>query len=302
MNDDAKKDLVPALVIFLMCVMLRLKWWMILIALIPLVFFLLYFLGIVRPQGVYSPEYRQGDRLDTEMFRHDHPVLMPRIFYLLQSMQMYLFGICLFWIPPVCRYFMNWGKVAWNMLNTSSSTLPHPPGASRNQQPPIWARQVEKKVREQVAKTQSRPVPPTGKPKQKTAGQKEKDISRRVIENALREIENNHQMLLSLQQTTQEALETMFEGSELTQNRFMKGIDDAVEMSKENLKLAREYVKLGRNPEIMQEFLNRSQSINKKAEALIDALVKHQQGRMEDSLDSLNQSLDELQDSLKYYQ
>ncbi len=126
-------------------------------------------------------------------------------------------------------------------------------------------------------------------------------IQRSVEERVLAQIEKNDQELQSIQVTFSSALDTIFGGSEITKARFQNGLDKALEMSAQNLEATREYVKVGHNPEVLQKFLNRSNLINKETGELLDALVTHQQKQMEDSLNGLTESLDELQESLKYY-
>lgn len=126
-------------------------------------------------------------------------------------------------------------------------------------------------------------------------------MARMAEKQTIAQIEKNNDELIEIQKNTAHALDSMFGDSKITKAKFQTGFDSAVEMSQQNLDAAREYIKSGHNPEVLQKFLNRSQTINKKTGELLDALVTHQQNQMEDNLNDLTESLDELQESIKYY-
>lgn len=126
-------------------------------------------------------------------------------------------------------------------------------------------------------------------------------MARMAEKQTIAQIEKNNDELIEIQENTAHALDSMFGDSKITKAKFQTGFDSAVEMSQQNLDAAREYIKSGHNQEVLQKFLNRSQTINKKTGELLDALVTHQQNQMEDNLNDLTESLDELQESIKYY-
>lgn len=127
------------------------------------------------------------------------------------------------------------------------------------------------------------------------------EIAQQLKLDVIRQIETNDAQLQDINQALGEMLETMFGGSKITIAKYQAGMDEAIELSSQNLQAAREYAKTGSNPEVMQKFLDRSNMINKKTNELLDALVTHQHNLMEEDFQDLTGSLEDLQDSLKYY-
>lgn len=295
MSKDAFKDIVPSLLLTLLLVVGGITGVFLLVSLLPLIFYGLHILGIMPVREVYLPQPSSKKGEPTGMFEHSHPVIMPRFLYLFTGLLYYLAGTVFFLIPPAMRYFYNWGKIHMDILNHTGHFVapdhqetavpfsqPRPPFGSK----PFF---------------QGKPhIPPIRPVKTQKAAKKE-SISDKVARNAMREMESNHKHLLALQRQYEQTLDQLFAGSEMTQERFEHGMREAVGMSARNLKAAQDYLKTGRNPEIIQDFLNRSNTINKKAQSLLDALVSHQQGELEKNLNNLTSSLDALQDSVKFY-
>lgn len=293
MRDEIKKDIIPSLVVFLVCMVLNLNFWMKAIAFLPLLFDALYFLGIVQPTEVYQPKHNPpyaAKSFNTEMFDEGHPILMPKILYLLEALLFYFFGVFIFFIPPVSHYFWNWGKVYWGMMSEASQSVPATPNRAQKKtgtrSETVYDVPFSEKKKEEVKPD----LPDTKEARFK-----------RVAASAIKQMERNHKELQSLQKSTEQTLDTMFEGAELTQNRFSRSIDEAVELSQDNLNNAKEYVEVGTNPELVSAYLKRSETILQSARNLLDALITHQQSRMEENLQNLTESLQELQTSVKYY-
>lgn len=129
----------------------------------------------------------------------------------------------------------------------------------------------------------------------------QEEIAQRLKGEVIRQIAANDMKLQEMNSSIGGLLESMFGNSKITIAKYQAGIDEAIEMSSQNLQAAREYAKTGSNPEVMQQFLDRSNLINQKTNELVDALVKHQHNLMEADINNLTDSLEDLQDSLKYY-
>lgn len=238
-----------------------------------------------------------------------------------------LFGLFLL---PISIYFWNWSSLSFKMAEVAKRYRLKEKIAPKTATPPFssqykedsseLAKQVAKqagKVAGQVINSQPvqdlkksltieiqkslQPKPEKSTKKVDDEAARQEKIMRTLEAQVLEQIEKNDQELRSIRSTSVTALDSIFGGSQITKARFQQGIDKAIEMSAQNLEATKEYVKVGHNPEVLQKFLNRSNLINKETGDLLDALVKHQQNQMEDSLKGLTESLDELQDSLKYY-
>lgn len=301
MKNEAGRDMIPVLIVFLLSLFGNGWNFMTMILGVPLVYYGLYVLNLIKPTEMYTPKPSKKEGFATEMYNYSHPILMPKAFYSILGTVYMIFGAILFLLFPIAQYFWNWASICWKMSSNSSRVEP------------INGRNSA------VTDLDSRPLPPKSKKKKDDRPEEESPASfprpdipwsrasrqektaRSLEKSVILQIEKNDQELRSIRQTFDQALDSIFGGSELTKVRFQDGMDKAVKMSAENLKAARDYVKVGHNPEVLQKFLSRSNLINKETGDLLDALVTHQQNQMEENLKGLSESLDELQDSLKYY-
>lgn len=322
MKEDARRDLVPAIIVFLVCLIGKgLSNWMTMVSLLPLICYALYFMGIIKPKEVYDPKPAKSDSFWKSMYNYPHPIIMPKVLYAMLGVVYLLIGIALFLIFPVSFYFLNWANMAFKMSSSSTATIELNPGQEyrssnhRYQDSTVQDahfRPARPSKPDHIPSYTSTPKPPkpqgtmnsqaSSDPTLDAQAQKEK-MARMAQKKTIEQIEKNNEELVDIQQNTAHALDTMFGDSKITKAKFQNGFDSAVEMSRQNLEVAKEYVKSGgQNPEVLQKFLNRSQTINSKTGELLDALVTHQQNQMEDNLNNLTDSLDELQESIKYYQ
>lgn len=299
MKEEAKYDVIPALIIFLITVLLSDAKWMSVLTAFPLVFFALYWLNLIHPKEMYTPKPRKKGGFWNEMYNYSHPILMPKPLYALLGIVYMVFGTVLFLFYPINLYFWNWGSICFKMSSASSQTAVVPDLPARPASKPAAASKPRKQSTKK-AKASGIPIP-TPKAKSWSNASRQEKLNAAIEKNVILQIEKNDQELQNVQLTFKQALDTIFGGSKLTKARFQDGMDKAVEMSAKNLDAAKDYVKIGHNPEVLQKFLNRSNRINQETGELLDALVAHQQNQMEDNLKGLSDSLDELQDSLRYY-
>ncbi len=388
MNEDARRDLVPALMLFLLSVLFGGSGLLALVnivSLLPLIFYGLYLLKVIKPRNAYvskkkrKRKSRYNDIPFYEAMReYPHPILMPRWLYGLVSLFLSLTGMIFFFIPPVSKYFLNWGDIYSGMCSKKLIPIPDLPGKKDFNDQPFeedeihfdnqtgeYAASKEKKNKkhqpdgpsideEQLAElakavssfvqdstknvselfkefmasqngqTETRtqksngkfkmPKPPFGSSNSSSTSQpkegvwKEKktqpdpDLVRAQVEaKVIEQIAKNDQELRDISKVSVHALDVMFGGSKLTKDKYQASIEEAVELSGKTLQAAKEYVQVGHNPEVLQKFLDRSNMINQKTGELLDALVTHQQSAVEDDVDDLTESLEELQSNLKYY-
>ena len=321
MKEDAKRDLIPALIVFLVCLIgSGLHNWMTMVSLLPIICYALYFIGIIKPKEMYEPKPASSDSFWKSMYNYPHPIIMPRVLYALLGVVYLLIGFALFLIFPVNLYFWNWANISFKMASSSAVKIPVHPGREQPGRSGHLYGASETPVQDanfRPARPHPGPIPSftsqkppkpdlSGKKQASSASmsdpqaQREK-MARMAEKQTIAQIEKNNDELIEIQKNTAHALDSMFGDSKITKAKFQTGFDSAVEMSQQNLDAAREYIKSGHNPEVLQKFLNRSQTINKKTGELLDALVTHQQNQMEDNLNDLTESLDELQESIKYY-
>lgn len=340
MKDKALRDMIPLALLSVLCLVSgTMAPGAILACIVCAVYQGLYQIGQITPVAVYSPRPKGKDGFFKQMYKESHPIFMPSFIYTLLGL-FYLFGGIMvlgkglafgklfgLFLLPVSIYFWNWSSLSFKMaqiakhyqfkeretIQTSSSQNTKEASeaaikvakkagqAARQviQSQPVQdlknslAQEVKKSLQ---PKSQTKPDP-----KVDNEAARQEKIMRTLEQQVLEQIEKNDQELRSIRSTSVTALDSIFGGSEITKARFQQGIDKAIEMSKQNLAATKEYVKVGHNPEVLQKFLNRSNLINKETGDLLDALVQHQQNQMEESLQGLTDSLDELQDSLKYY-
>lgn len=302
MKNEAKKDAIPALIIFLLAFLTGSWNFLSVIMAVPLVYYLLYLFNLIQPTEMYVPQPSHKQGFATEMYNYPHPILMPKAFYGILGAVYMLIGTGLFLLFPIAQYFWNWASICWKMSSNSSRI--EPIGGVRQGGRVVQdleSRPVRKKTADTETSKKLNTIPAAAKTKTWSQSSRQERTARSLEKNVLLQIEKNDQELRSIQLTFDKALDSIFGGSEMTKTRFQNGMDKAVAMSAENLKAAREYVQVGHNPEVLQKFLTRSNRINKETGELLDALVTHQQNQMEENLKGLSDSLDELQDSLKYY-
>ncbi len=401
MNEDARRDLVPALILFILSIVFGgggLFALVNVLSVLPLIFYGLYTLKIVKPRFAYvSKKKRKKKRYNDIPFyeamrEYPHPVLMPRFLYSIVGALFSIVGVLFFLIPPISKYFSNWGDIYGGMGSKKLIPIPDLPnqkvmdayeedeysyttghrgpdfGASysdhshwntghmhqananhnHNKNANGSGPQVDEEQLAELAKAVSSFVQESSKnvseifkefmasqngqaktadskktakgfpfnakpPKfnQKDAGSQndqtkstEPDpdaIRCQVEERVIAQIAKNDQELREISKVSVHALDVMFGGSKLTKDKYQASIEEAVELSGKTLQAAKEYIQVGHNPEVLQKFLDRSNMINQKTGELLDALVTHQQNAVEDDVDDLTQSLEELQDNLKYY-
>lgn len=330
MKNDALRDMIPLILLAVLCVVSGTLVPAAILAVVVCGFYqVMYQTNQLEPHAIYTPKPK-GNSLLSNMYSDPHPVLMPSFIYTILGFFYLIGGIVVLvnalrfaglfglFLLPISLYFWNWSSIAFKMSHVAK----WPKQVNRNysydkqaakhtaQQAGRMAKQVinsrpvqdlRRNVTEEVKKTWEQVnSKPTSTPAEQEAARQAK-IQRSVEERVLAQIEKNDQELRSIQTAFSSALDDLFGGSEITKVRFQNGLDKALEMSAQNLEATRNYIKVGHNPEVLQKFLNRSNLINKETGELLDALVTHQQNQMEDSLHGLTESLDELQDSLKYY-
>ena len=138
MNEDARRDLVPALMLFLLSVLFGGSGLLALVnivSLLPLIFYGLYLLKVIKPRNAYvskkkrKRKSRYNDIPFYEAMReYPHPILMPRWLYGLVSLFLSLTGMIFFFIPPVSKYFLNWGDIYSGMCSKKLIPIPDLPG------------------------------------------------------------------------------------------------------------------------------------------------------------------------------
>ena len=388
MNEDARRDLVPALILFLISVLLGgsgLLTLVNIVSLLPLIFYGLYLLKVIKPRNAYISKKKRKHKSRYKdipfyeaMREYPHPILMPRWLYGIVGFFLSMTGVIFFLIPPISKYFLNWGDIYSGMCSKKLTPIPDLPGkkefndqafeedeiyfnnttgeysaskAKKNKKhqpdgPSVDEEQLAELAKavssfvqdstknvselfkefmasqnEQTeAKTQksngkfTMPKPPFGSSSSASTSQpkegvwKEKktepdpDLVRAQVEaKVIEQIAKNDQELRDISKVSVHALDVMFGGSKLTKDKYQASIEEAVELSGKTLQAAKEYVQVGHNPEVLQKFLDRSNMINQKTGELLDALVTHQQNAVEDDVDDLTESLEELQNNLKYY-
>lgn len=388
MNEDARRDLVPALMLFLLSVLFGgsgLFALVNIVSLLPLIFYGLYLLKVIKPRNAYVSKKKRKYKSRYKdipfyeaMREYPHPILMPRWLYGIVSFFLSLTGMVFFFIPPVSKYFLNWGDIYSGMCSKKLIPIPDLPGKkdfndqpfeeneihfdnetgeyaaskvkkNKNRQPDgpsideeqiaelakavaSFVQDSTKNVSElfkefmasQNGQTETRtqktngkfkmPKPPfassnaasTSQPKEGIWKEKQTkpdpDLVRAQVEaKVIEQIARNDQELRDISKVSVHALDVMFGGSKLTKDKYQASIEEAVELSGKTLQAAKEYVQVGHNPEVLQKFLDRSNMINQKTGELLDALVTHQQSAVEDDVDDLTESLEELQSNLKYY-
>ena len=300
MNRDALRDLVPAVLTFLLSsVMIHGPWFVTAGALLPIIFFFLYLFGLHQSSGIYVSSKPSNGKFWTSMYDYAHPVIMPKPLYLLLSIAYLVIGCCLILIYPVAFYFINWAKVAWKMGTADLSPMPGVPGSSTQHYGRAHARPPHLPVMEAEI------LPKT--PKTKARKEIKKKVSPELFPGALEmkhdfsKIQYNHKELLKIQSSSQRVLGKIFGDSKMTQERYQNGIDQAVELSAKNLEAAEMYMETGKNVEIMKKYLEKSDQINAKTSKLLDAMAAHRNDQMDDSFKRLNDNLEELEQSVHYY-
>lgn len=306
MKNEAKRDIIPVLIIFLISLLGNGWNFLTVLMAIPLIYCVLYLLNLIQPTEMYVPKPPMQQSFATEMMTYSHPILMPRPLYAILGVIYMLLGIGVFLIFPLAKYFWNWASLCWKMSSTSSRVEPIGSSSDTMRSGPLPGsgtntRTQQRPVQDGVFTQKPKDIPKTSQTKPWSQASREERTARSLEKNVILQIEKNDQELRGIRETFDEALDSIFGGSEMTKVRFQDGMDKAIKMSAENLKAAREYVRIGHNPEVLKKFLDRSNMINKETGELLDALVTHQQNQMEDNLKGLTDSLDELQDSLKYY-
>lgn len=398
MNEDARRDLVPALILFILSIVFGgggLLALVNILSVLPLIFYGLYTLKIVKPRFAYvSKKKRKKKRYHDipfyeSMREYPHPVLMPRFLYSIVGALFSVVGVLFFLIPPISKYFSNWGDIYGGMGSKKLIPIPdlpnqkvmdayeedessyatghrgpgfgagdsgsshsnpghiHQSHTERNQNAKGSGPQIDEEQLAELAKAvssfvqessknvseifkefmatqngQAKPAdsrtmkgfpfnrkPPkfdqaaaSSKSTQSKSTQPDPDAIRAQVEaRVIEQIAKNDQELREISKVSVHALDVMFGGSKLTKDKYQASIEEAVELSGKTLQAAKEYIQVGHNPEVLQKFLDRSNMINQKTGELLDALVTHQQNAVEDDVDDLTQSLEELQDNLKYY-
>lgn len=270
----------------------------------------------------------------------NHPVVMPRIFCALEAILCVILGMITFILFPISGYFFNWSSIYWAMADGRVAPMPTIPHANQqryadqNQQEKKQSAEdalrkmgeaTQRFLQSDEVKDAARTVKATfasvaqevneglknAKPATSATSQSKKatkkaqpspeEIAQRLKFEVIRQIEANDANLQEINHSLGNMLETVFGNSKITIAKYQAGMDEAIEMSFQNLQAAREYAKTGSNPEVMQKFLDRSNLINQKTNELVDALVTHQHNLMEEDVNELTNSLEDLQDSLKYY-
>ena len=270
----------------------------------------------------------------------NHPVVLPRVFCGLEAILCLILGFSTLILFPISFYLFNWSSIYWAMAEGRVAPMPSiPHGQQRyaKQGPQQTSKQSAEDVLRKMGETTQRFLQSdevkeatrtfratvanvaqevnqgmknakstTSNPTQKQTAYKKPqpspdEIAQQLKIEVIRQIEANDLKLQDINHSLGGMLETMFGNSKITIAKYQAGVDEAIEMSSQNLQAAREYAKTGSNPKVMQKFLDRSNLINQKTNELIDALVTHQHNLMEEDVNELTNSLEDLQDSLKYY-
>ncbi len=315
MSDNSGKDLLPMLLPMALAFVLHLGFIFKLLFIIPVIYYVGHFLGQARTRTEYvSPQKPQNSEYNEAMFGYSHPVVMPYAFYYLEGLMMYLYSFLLFFAPGISRYFSNWGSVYLGMgaLKAGPRTYSSPANSSQShasrtqarpsQKPPIPKKLPIPNVKDTRASSGSGQLFPRPEKKARPVVDEAKETQRAIERNLLTQIENNDRELHRIKDNSEAILENIFGGSKLSIARFTAGLDEAIAMSQNNLEQARLYVKIGHNMDILRKYYERSVQINKKAADLLDSLVTHQQAENDDDFEEMTRRLDELQDSIKYYE
>lgn len=296
MKQEARRDLIPMLILFAIALIGDSRIWFLVICLIPILFYCLYLIGLSKAKEEYVPQKsKKSGKFWYEMYSYDHPVVMPRFFYLFECAMMYLIGTCLFFLYPINMYFWNWGRIYMNMCEHSKT---QPIGTKET----IIDAQTEPVYEEKPKAARPQPQASAASTEKPKAPIPPVSAQQRQEQQILSKIEQNHQDLLDIQKTSAKALETVFGQSKLTQERYQSGIDSAVNMSAKVLQSAKDYVEIGHSLDRLNDYLRQSEAIHQKTGELLDALINHHQNMMKEDLDQLDQTLDDLKDSVKYYQ
>lgn len=319
-NNYARKDVVPALFLLLISLFVG-KFWLRAFGITAIVFYLLYLTKLVQPRGIFIPP-RPAKNSDfyEAMYTHPHVAIMPDWLYTIYGVIYFIISVVLFLIVPVSRYFYNWSKMMFGMAsnkklqpvpqNDVDIPLPQNP-QPQNQRVPHPDPVAPNRNPYSAGSTQSRQVAPRnpwqrGFGNRRPPGPNPSESSQRAAQEAVERsmissMERNLDDLKQIRANSEKLLDTIFGGSRISKARFLSGLDSAVEMAEKNLAAAREYLQVGHNPEILKNYLDRSNKINKAAAELLDSLAAHQQNEMEDDFTQMTDSLDELQRSVSLY-
>lgn len=318
MHDEARKDLIPSLVLFALAMILDMGLFTKILTLAPSIYYVLYLFNAIQPRGMYiSRKEARNTNFDEKMYSFAHPVLMPSFVYVLLGILYLFFALIFFIIFPVSRYFYHWANVMFGMAtgklepipseNTQYSQVRHEPRKTAQTKQPNPQPKARTFTASKGSKTFTMPAfGKTGKkapiPPRKSSQNARQATQQSIERDLLRSIESNHNELVDIRKNSEMILDGIFGGSKLSKARYLSGLDNAVEMSANNLKAAREYVQVGHNLEILKKYYERSVQTNKAAADLLDSLVTHQQKEQQDDFKEMTSRLDELQDSLKYYE
>lgn len=358
MKEDLRRDIIVPITLFLLfgvlgdTTLFGIPFVLLILTLIPVICYILAITGSRKPTEIYVRKKKKKNKRYkawNEPKYQNHPVVMPRMFCVIEAILCMLLGLITFILFPISSYFFNWSSVYWAMADGKVAPIPDLPDEDQhydryeqdqryqrtdsNEQTPeellrnmgeatqrfFQSEEVKgaartigaafkdvatevganmKKASTSSTKTQKQTT--TAKTKTQSAPSPD-EIARQLKFNVISQIEKNDAELQGIKATLKTTLESMFGGSKITIAKYQAGIEEAIEMSSQNLQAAKEYAKGGSNPEVMKTFLDRSNMINQKTGELLDALVTHQQNLMEDDMQDLTSSLEDLQDSLKYY-
>ena len=357
MKEDLRRDIIVPITLFLLfgvlgdTTLFGIPFVLPILTLIPVICYILAITGSRKPTEIYVRKKKKKNKRYkawNEPKYQNHPVVMPRMFCVIEAILCMILGFVTFILFPISSYFFNWSSVYWAMADGKVAPIPDLPDEEmRNgqyeqqkyrQQDPnqqssedllrnmgeATARFFESEEVKDAARTigaafkdvasevganmKKASTSSTNTSKQTTATRtktqsapSQDEIARQLKFNVISQIEKNDAELQGIKATLKTTLESMFGGSKITIAKYQAGIEEAIEMSSQNLQAAKEYAKGGSNPEVMKKFLDRSNMINQKTGELLDALVTHQQNLMEDDMQDLTSSLEDLQDSLKYY-
>ncbi|MGM9960944.1 MAG: hypothetical protein ACI32F_06515 [Allobaculum sp.] len=357
MKEDLRRDIIVPITLFLLfgvlgdTTLFGIPFVLPILTLIPVICYILAITGSRKPTEIYVRKKKKKNKRYkawNEPKYQNHPVVMPRMFCVIEAILCMILGFVTFILFPISSYFFNWSSVYWAMADGKVAPIPDLPDEEmRNgqyeqqkcrQQDPnqqssedllrnmgeATARFFESEEVKDAARTigaafkdvasevganmKKASTSSTNTSKQTTATRtktqsapSQDEIARQLKFNVISQIEKNDAELQGIKATLKTTLESMFGGSKITIAKYQAGIEEAIEMSSQNLQAAKEYAKGGSNPGVMKTFLDRSNMINQKTGELLDALVTHQQNLMEDDMQDLTSSLEDLQDSLKYY-
>lgn len=321
-SENARKDLIPPAILLVLCVIFHFKFFAFgsltiarVFSLLPFIFFVLYIFNVIKPRGLYVPKRApKNSSFSESMYGYVHPVLMPSFIYIVLGIMYFILSVVTFLIAPVSRYFYNWSQIMFGMGSGGLEpvgSLKKPPIPGVNRKPPI------PKVSPKAAKA-SVPHPDTSAPASSSSSsfmgnlrnraetRKEADrqtsMQREIERTTIRSMEQSLSELYEIRENSAQLLDSIFGNSRISKARFMTGLDSAVEMAEKNLNSAREYVKVGHNPEILKKYYSRSMRIKQAATDLFDSLAEHEQNAIDDDFRKMSDSLDELQESVKYYE